>query len=102
MSERENEAEAKAPKRDITAIDRHYYRSLRIRRSISKWMARNIGQLFDDWEDLCTQAANEARPSCSMECAGRWIKTFSAKNGSFELIASEAGLVIALRLSEPK
>jgi hypothetical protein len=70
---------------DTSAEERFYNRSKRIRKKIYNFIRENVGQRFEDFEDMCNQAANYAK--CSPVTSGRWIKVYTAPNGDFGITA---------------
>jgi hypothetical protein len=80
---------------DITATERHYSRSVKIRRAIYAFMAENVGQPFRSWEDL--QGGASLAAGCGMETARRWLITFSSEGGDFFVSEQPVGLVIQRR-----
>ena len=80
---------------DITASERHIRRSMKIRKAISRFIAQNEGQLFDDSKDLGNQAANYAK--CGYEAAWRWLDQFTAKDTPYVVTEQPSGLVIMRR-----
>jgi len=59
---------------DISADERFYNRSVKIRRKIMEWMMKHVNENFDSLGEMEAQAANFAR--CSMPCSRRWIFQF--------------------------
>ena len=59
---------------DISADERFYQRSVKIRRKILEWMADHVNDRFDSMGEMEAQAANFAK--CSMPTARRWIFQF--------------------------
>jgi hypothetical protein len=66
---------------DISADERFYARSVRIRRLILEWMAQNVDERFDSLGEMEAQAANHAK--ASMVTARRWIFQFSQPGKPF-------------------
>jgi hypothetical protein len=66
---------------DITAEERFYNRSVRIRRKILEWMALHVNERFDSLGEMEADAANHAK--CSMPCARRWLFQFSRPDKPF-------------------
>ncbi len=60
---------------DISADERFYARSVRIRRLIMGWMVDNVNQRFDSMGEMEAQAANYAK--ASMVTARRGISQFT-------------------------
>lgn len=56
---------------DISADERFYNRSVRIRRKVMAWLMENVNQPFDTLGDMEAQCGNYA--GCSMPTARRWI-----------------------------
>lgn len=69
---------------DITAMERHYSRSLNFRERILEFLATNEGTVWSTVSELRNRAANEA--GCSSPTAGRWIEQYTAGNGPFRLV----------------
>src|SRR2546426_234158 len=99
MSEREKKEIAKAVDEalkpfDISAEERHYQRSRKIRRRLMKWlsMEANSGKLYAEAEDIWAQSANFAK--CSSTTARRWIYQFTQPDMPFAIAEHEAGYVI--------
>jgi hypothetical protein len=69
---------------DISAEERYYSRSLKIRRSVLTWLDSNIGR---GWVDLMTMAGecgNSGKPMpFSSITAYRWIAQFTAPGFAF-------------------
>ena len=68
---------------DISADERFYNRSVRIRRKVMEWMAEKVGERFDTLGEMEAQAANFAK--CSMPCSRRWIFQFSQPKMPFHI-----------------
>ena len=89
---------------DMSSQERLIKYSRDIQNNTLYFLMQNVGQLFDDDEDLITQCQNTMidkkghRPS--MEAIRRWIKTFTAKNGDYEKIDTARGIVIQKRIKE--
>jgi hypothetical protein len=56
---------------DISADERFYNRSVRIRRKVMKWLLENVNESFDTLGDMEAMCGNYA--GCSMPTARRWI-----------------------------
>ena len=80
---------------DMTATERHINRSIRFRREILRWLAFNVGQPFEDLQDMANQAANQA--GCASETALRWLRQLAAPGTPFEIVEQPAGWVIRRR-----
>jgi hypothetical protein len=59
---------------DISADERFYNRSVKIRRLVMEWMAAHVDERFDSLGEMEAQAANHAK--ASMPTARRWIFQF--------------------------
>lgn len=59
---------------DISADERFYNRSVKIRRKVMEWMVEHVGERFDSLGEMEAQAANHAK--ASMPTARRWIFQF--------------------------
>ena len=68
---------------DVSADERFYNRSVRIRRKIMLWMADHVGERFDSLGEMEAQAGNYAK--CSMPCARRWIFQFAQPGMPFRI-----------------
>ena len=68
---------------DISADERFYARSVRIRRKIMEWMLANLDQRFDSMGEMEAQAGNYAK--ASMVTARRWIFQFSQPGRPFRI-----------------
>lgn len=85
--------------KDETSEERFLNRSRKIRKATHEFLSLNLGVLFDDTEDLASQAANYAAkylrgsPCSSITCR-RWIIQFCNRNGDFKAVTSPAGVVI--------
>lgn len=66
---------------DISADERFYNRSVRIRKRVMMWMVEHIDEKFDSMGEMEAQAANYAR--CSMPCSRRWIFQFTQPDKPF-------------------
>lgn len=77
---------------DISAEERFYNRSVRIRRGIMAWLVENEDKSFDSLGDMEAQAANYA--NCSMVTARRWLYQFSRENKPFEIVDKGAFYII--------
>ena len=89
-SERERVSQAKKaiddgmkPFADISAEERFYNRSVRIRRKILKWMVEHVGEAWQTYAEMDAEAANAA--GCHMTTAHRWIFQFSRRGKPFEI-----------------
>ena len=112
MSERKNtdaaqsHADTSAVKSaDITATEKHYSRSLRIRAKVYNFLSENEGQTFEDYSDLVSQASNwhyKGKDDCDIETAKRWITKYTAKNGDFLITEQPNGLTIMRRPTDPR
>ena len=69
---------------DISAEERFYNRSIKIRRGIMAWLVENEDKSFESLGDLEAQAANMA--NCSMVTARRWLYQFTRENKPFEIV----------------
>lgn len=69
---------------DISAEERFYNRSVRIRRGVMAWLVDNEDRTFESLGDMEAQAANKA--NCSMVTARRWIYQFTRENKPFEIV----------------
>jgi hypothetical protein len=58
-------------------------------------MLENLGQPFEDQQDMNAQAANFA--NCSSPTAGRWIYQLTRKNEQFDILEQEHCIVIIKR-----
>lgn len=72
---------------DITAVERHYNRSKKIRRAIYTFMVEELERVFVDFEDMADQAGNVAK--CSSATAKRWIRQYAASNADFVLLEED-------------
>lgn len=59
---------------DISAEERFYNRSVRIRASIMRWMIEHVNERFDSMGEMEAKAANYAK--CAMPTSRRWIFQF--------------------------
>lgn len=90
---------------DITAEERYYSRSLKIRLAVAECMAiladqeqsgagRMVWNSLDELSGYCGNYILDARwdkkPASSVTC-GRWIKQFLLPNGMFTLSGADAG-----------
>ena len=85
--------------KDETSEERFLNRSRKIRKATREFLSINLGVLFDDTEDIASQAANYAEKylrgsPCSSITTRRWILQFCNKNGPFKAVTSPAGVVI--------
>lgn len=80
---------------DISADERFYARSVRIRRYIMAWMVENVNQRFDSMGEMEAQAANSAK--ASMVTARRWIFQFSQPGKPFRIEESADFYIIRER-----
>jgi len=62
---------ADKPASDVTAEERHYSRSLRIRRLIEEFLVENEGTTWANLPELHARAANYA--GCSSVTGARWV-----------------------------
>ena len=69
---------------DLSAEERFYNRSVRIRRGIMAWLVDNEDKTFESLGDMEAQAANKA--NCSMVTARRWIYQYTRENKPFEVV----------------
>ena len=69
---------------DITADERFYNRSVKIRRKIMTWMAENVNGRWESLGEMEAQAANYA--GCSMPCSRRWMFQFSQPGKPFQIV----------------
>lgn len=68
---------------DISADERFYNRSVRIRRLVMKFLAEHVNERYDSLGELEADAANFAK--CSMPCSRRWIFQFTRPDKPFWL-----------------
>lgn len=66
---------------DVSADERFYNRSVKIRKKILVWMSDHIGDRWESLGEMEAQAANYAR--CSMPCSRRWLYQFSQPGKPF-------------------
>jgi len=69
---------------DVTAEERHYSRSLRIRRLIAEFLVENEDSTWDNLLELHARAANYA--SCSSVTAARWVHQFTRVGARHKLV----------------
>lgn len=74
---------------DLSAQERHYYVSLRIRKRIMLWLKWHEGETFGSHKDINIAAANEAY--CSQVTSGRWIEQFTFDGMPWEIVPLEDG-----------
>ncbi|MDE2021279.1 MAG: hypothetical protein KGJ13_13165, partial [Patescibacteria group bacterium] len=94
----------KEPVADISAEERYYSRSLKIRLGVADCLGglsdeTDAGRrtAFDSMDELAGYAANhillakwDRRPASSVTC-GRWVRQFILPNGLFKLDTEQAG-----------
>jgi len=93
----EKQADAYPLKDDITSTERFINRSKKIRKGCYAFLRLQVGQTFDDLQDLADTCSNAIAQKPNPETCKRWIRALCAKNGDFELSDQPAGLVIRLR-----
>jgi len=69
---------------DTTAVDRHYARSLTIRRLVADFLTENVGSTWRDPNELFARAANHA--GCATNTAQRWVYQLTRVDAPFRLI----------------
>lgn len=69
---------------DVTAIERHYSRSLAIRSRVLEFLLENEGSTWADLSELYARAANHA--GCASETAHRWVHQFTRVGAGFRLL----------------
>lgn len=71
-------------KPDISAEERYYSRSLKIRRSVILWLDENVGRGWYKLQTMANECANSGKPiPFSSTTADRWIGQFTAPNFAF-------------------
>lgn len=83
---------------DVSAEERFYNRSKRIRRKVRAWLGEHVGETFPSFDAMAEEAANYS--GCAAPTSRRWIKQFSARNGDFVISDKEGGLVVGNRSQE--
>lgn len=68
---------------DLTAVERHYNRSLAIRTLVFQFLHEHRDTVWADPSELHAQAANAA--GCSMPTAARWVFQFTRADAPFKL-----------------
>lgn len=68
---------------DISAEERFYNRSVRIRRKVMQWLMENLDESFDSYGDMEARCANFA--GCSMPTARRWIYQWTRPGKPFQI-----------------
>jgi len=74
---------------DLSAQERHYYLSLRIRKRVMLWLKWHEGETFVTVKTMNIEAANEAY--CSQVTSARWIEQFTARGMPWEIVPLEDG-----------
>jgi hypothetical protein len=75
---------------DISADERAYQRSIRIRRSVILWLDKNVGRGWNQILDMADDCGNEGKPlPFSSTTAYRWIHQFTATSFAFGLQPDE-------------
>jgi hypothetical protein len=72
------------PAPDVSAEERHYSRSLRIRRLVMEYLATNVGSTWRHPTELHARAANYA--GCSSVTAARWVYQFTRVGMPYQLV----------------
>ena len=93
VSERKKLGSFDDSKPDISAEERYYNRSVRIRRSVILFLDKNVnrkqwGDIMRMAEECANYPANHELPFASIT-AYRWIKQFTARNFAFKLVLSD-------------
>jgi hypothetical protein len=69
---------------DISADERFYNRSVKIRRKVMEWMIENVNGRWESLGEMEARAANFA--GCSMPCSRRWLFQFSQPGKPFRIV----------------
>lgn len=69
---------------DVTAVERHYARSLTIRRLVGEFLTDNVGSVWRDPMELYARAANYA--GCATNTAQRWTFQLTRAGAPFKLV----------------
>jgi hypothetical protein len=84
-------------KNDITSNERHIRRSQKIRAGVYAFLRLQVGQVFEDEQEIADMCCNSIKQKPNPETCKRWIGTLTSRNGPFELSPQPAGLVVRLR-----
>ena len=80
---------------DMSAEERSYARSRKIRKKLRSWMDQNAGQEWATLSELYRDAANYA--GCAIVTAGRWIYQYTGPGQPWETIELEDAYRLVLR-----
>lgn len=92
---------------DMSAEERFYNRSVKIRDAVLIFMKENQGKLWDSWEDMSSDCGNWIREKryhrkgASMQVCRRWLYQYSKDSAAsfcaYKVVSQPAGLVIMER-----
>lgn len=74
---------------DLSATERHYFLSLRIRQRITLWLHWHEGETFSSPYEMAIGAANEAY--CSSLTSRRWLDQYTYEGMPWKLVALDDG-----------
>jgi hypothetical protein len=87
------------PAPDVSAEERHYSRSLRIRRLVGEYLKTNVGSTWANLPELHARAANYA--GCSSNTAARWVYQFTRVGMPYKLVDAVEYWVLEKREAAP-
>lgn len=89
---------------DTSADERFYNRSVKIRKGCFAFMGHHVGQLYDSWEDMASDAGNWIRENgyvkqaASIAACRRWLYQYGKPSAAgfcpWKIVSQPAGLVI--------
>lgn len=75
---------------DISAEERYYARSVKIRRHVILWLDKNVGRGWRQLLEMAEECGNDGKPLPFSSTTGyRWIHQFTAPNFAFGLRPDE-------------